>query len=81
MKSLELMRSIEPVELRRLRESSQQNIFYMCTFLGIISVVYILRDQGQNYLFILVVRWERRWVERKQKTVERGCALSTGTLF
>ena len=56
MKSLELMRSIEPVELTSLRESRQQNIFYMCTFLGIISVVYILRDQGQNYLFILVVR-------------------------
>ena len=56
MKSLELMRSIEPVELTSLRESRQQNIFYMCTFLRIISVVYILRDQGQNYLFILVVR-------------------------
>ena len=39
-----------------LIESNQVNktIYYMCIFLDITSVVYILRDQGQNYLFSLV---------------------------
>ena len=44
-------------ELTGLIESNQVNKkFTTCAlFLGIISVVYIVRDQGQNYLFFLVV--------------------------
>ena len=47
--------SVELIGLIGLIESSQQKIYYMCTFLGIISVVYILRDQGQNYIFLFMV--------------------------
>ena len=62
--SLELKKSIESVGLIRLNQlkstqviikSSQQKIYYMCTLLSIISVVYILRDQQQNYLFSLIM--------------------------
>ena len=53
------MKSIMSVELVTLTgiigliESNQVNktIYYMCIFLDITSVVYILRDQGQNYIF------------------------------
>ena len=61
MKSLKLMKSIESVELIRLIKSSQQKIYHTCTFLGIISVVYILRNRGQNYRFFFSC------VSRKQK--------------
>ena len=44
----------KPVVLYRGKNAICKFIF-MCTFLGIISVAYILRDQEQNYLFSLVV--------------------------
>ena len=34
-------------------KSSQQKIYHVCTVLGIISVVYILRNCGQKFYFIL----------------------------
>ena len=36
-------------------KSSKQNIYYMCTLSGIISVVYMLKDRGQNHLFLVIV--------------------------
>ena len=41
----------------------------MCTFLGIISVVYIFSDSGENYLFFSCVL-------RKQKEKNKACVLT-----
>ena len=51
-------------------KSSQQKIYYICTFLDIISVVYMLRDQRQNYLFLFF-----SCVLRKQKK-NKACFLA-----
>ena len=50
-------------------KSSQQKNYYMCTFLGIISVVYIFSDSGENYLFFSCVL-------RKQKEKNKACVLT-----
>ena len=62
------------------------NRFYRTLVLDIaiflISVVYILRGRGQNYLLIfqLYIR-RKRYVEREEKREETACTLSIGTLF
>ena len=62
--SLELKKSIASVGLIRLNQltstqviikSTQQEICYIYTLLRIISVVYILRDREQNYVFSLIM--------------------------
>ena len=63
MKSLELMKSIESVELRGfiglIESSRQQNIYCMCTLLRIFSVVYILRDPRTNFFLLFVKKTKR----------------------
>ena len=83
------MKSIASVELVTLTgiigliESNQVNktIYYMCIFLDITSVVYIWRDQGQNYLFFFSCILREETGGKKQNTVERTCTLSIKTIF
>ena len=41
--------------MNRVNKIKSTNIYYMSTFLDIISVVYALRYGGQNYLFFSLV--------------------------
>ena len=61
---MKLLESVKLIGLIAWIEYSQQK-FTSCAFLGIISVVFILRDWGQNYLFIFscIIRKQKKKIK------------------
>ena len=63
IKSLKLIKSTESVKwigLIGLAESNQVNKNLLCEHCFRHSVAYVLKDWRQNYLFSLVVYWEKK---------------------